>query len=543
VVRGAALSENTVPPYNRKFTGRLDELLQLREQLKDDRAGVVCGIHGLGGIGKSELAFTYAHAFAAAYPGGRFLVPCEFPENLREAVLILGEHHEFHGRIADEERMSPQSHFKAVRRCLAERLAEKGAVLLVLDNVTNLDFLGPDQTGELTALGPQLHLLATTRMLPPAGDAHWLTLGELPEADALDLLEKHRGFDDEAEREAARSIVRRLGGFALAVELVAAYVAAHPGASCARLAGGLGLKDLEKIAGDEDVKLKLHNHQRRIDAVLGPVLDGLGAVERRAMEYAALLPPDQVALPWLRALVEADFPDDLAPTRLVADPWKEVVARLERLALLVPAEEESSEPRIVRVHRLVQDVVKTGMSGEQLGSLQQAIDKLVLARAAELDRETHWEEARWELEPLEALAWMWAEPATKTGVPDQTAAAESPPAHPRATGHAHPHLQAALGNYAGLLEAMDRSGGEIESTLAELGARYGVDLGGVGGMGVGRDLIPRPGSVRCLRRSCAIHRKPPKSLIGSNRMIPSCSRNSSRFFKANKPKVQNPQSN
>jgi hypothetical protein len=66
MVRAAAESANTVPPYNKRFSGRLDELLLLRERLKDDRAGVICGIHGLGGIGKTELAFTYAHAFASA---------------------------------------------------------------------------------------------------------------------------------------------------------------------------------------------------------------------------------------------------------------------------------------------------------------------------------------------------------------------------------------------------------------------------------------------------------------------------------------------
>jgi len=37
-VRQAAESESTVPPYNKKFAGRLDELLALRDRLKDDQA-------------------------------------------------------------------------------------------------------------------------------------------------------------------------------------------------------------------------------------------------------------------------------------------------------------------------------------------------------------------------------------------------------------------------------------------------------------------------------------------------------------------------
>ena len=94
----------------------------------------------------------------------------------------------------------------------------------MLDNVTSVALTSAQQTDELTTLGPKLHMLLTTRLAPPAG-ANWLTLGELPEADAMELLEKHRPFADSGEREAARRIVKRLGGFAMAVELVAAWLA------------------------------------------------------------------------------------------------------------------------------------------------------------------------------------------------------------------------------------------------------------------------------------------------------------------------------
>jgi hypothetical protein len=257
-VRNAAKSANTVPPYNKKFSGRMEELLALRDRLKDDRAGVICGVHGLGGIGKTELAFTYAHAFASAYPGGRFLVPCEAKSKLRDAVLCLGDFPDFHERIGDEERKTPDTYFAAVVRCLTERLADLGHILLVLDNVTETALVSPQQTDALTALGPALHLLATTRMLPPSG-GRWLTLGELPDTDAMDLLEKHRPFENDAEREAARRLVKRLGGFALAVELVAAWLAVHTGSSYGQLVDGLGIEDLGTIADDQDVELRRHN--------------------------------------------------------------------------------------------------------------------------------------------------------------------------------------------------------------------------------------------------------------------------------------------
>jgi hypothetical protein len=138
----------------------------------------------------------------------------------------------------------------------------------------------------------------------------------------MDLLEKHRPFDTDAERDAAKEIVRRLGGFALAIELVAAYLAVHKGAG--------------------------------YQSILDTSLDTLAEAEQRTMEFAAFLPPDNVALPWLKALV---VPTAVPP---ITDPWTEIVSRLTGLALLTRPDE--AEPRIARIHRMVQQVVKSRMS-------------------------------------------------------------------------------------------------------------------------------------------------------------------------------------
>jgi hypothetical protein len=316
----AGESESTVPPYNVRFSGRLDELLWLRHRLQDDRAGVVCGVHGLGGIGKTELAFTYAHAFASAYPGGRFLVACETAASLREAIVTsLGGY--FASQIDEEAHKTPDTYFAAVTACLRERLHALGHILLVLDNVVDPGLVTEQTLDCVTSLGPTLHVLATTRLEPPAhataagtGERRtWLTLGALPDADALDLLEKYRPFgSDPAERAAAVRIVERLGGFTLAVELVAAWLAAQGDAtSYASFATDPGLEDLEDIAsaGEHDAPLRRHNDERRLTAVLRPVLDSLDPPARRALEYASFLAPDSVPLDWLESLVTADFPE------------------------------------------------------------------------------------------------------------------------------------------------------------------------------------------------------------------------------------------
>ena len=211
-------------------------------------------------------------------------------------------------------------------------------------------------------------------------------MGELPEADALDLLEKHRPFADDAEREAGQRLVRRLGGFTLAVELAAAWLMAHPGGSYGRLVDGLSLVTWRNLAADQDVELRRHNHERRLSAVLGPVLEGLQPAERRTLEYAALLPADYVALPWLRILVTRDFPELARPGRL--DRWVELCHRLLRLALFSPAEGEGTAPRLVRVHRLVQELVRHNLAAGDLAARQEAVDELVSSRDAALDKTT-----------------------------------------------------------------------------------------------------------------------------------------------------------
>jgi hypothetical protein len=225
------------------------------------------------------------------------------------------------------------------------------------------------------------------------------------------VLEKCRRFANDSEREAARRITKRLGGFTLAVELVGAWLTVKREVTYANFLQRLGLEELETLheLGDDtdpDVELHRHNHERRLQAVLGPTLALLTPPARRALEYAALLPPDHVPLPWLRTLVEQDFPNAAGPPPAGhADPWTDVSRDLFRLALFTRGEDE--EPQLVRVHRLVQSVVRREPPQEAVAAWQRTLDALVQARVAVLQNTHRWHDARWELEPLGALADQW----------------------------------------------------------------------------------------------------------------------------------------
>ena len=97
-----ATSPTTVPPHNANFVGRVEELRQLRKALAYGKVGAITAVQGIGGIGKSALAFEYAHAFAADYPGGRFLVNAAGVSDLRLPLVQLAPQRGI--QLTDDER-------------------------------------------------------------------------------------------------------------------------------------------------------------------------------------------------------------------------------------------------------------------------------------------------------------------------------------------------------------------------------------------------------------------------------------------------------
>lgn len=407
-VTTAARSSSTIPPYNRRFVGRLSELSQLREHM---HRGRVVGIHGLGGIGKTELALTYAHAFAGLYPGGRFLVPCEGQRDLRQAALALDE--VFHDQIIDEQRKTLATHFSAIRNGLRERSSELGPVLLVLDNISDGELLRPEQLDEFRMLGQNVHLLVTARINPQKAtrydDQYWVTLGELSLTDSVRLLQKFRIARSSSEEAAASAIGRRLGGFALCVEVTGAYLSQHSEITYCDFLEIMGLDDLERIdqvATESDVLTRRHNNEKRLRAILAPTFVTLSAETKTMLRFAALLAPDQVVLPWLRRLVQS------RGSRVEnSETWQRLVDQLVSLALLTrPSDESSSEqPRVVRCHRLIQEYVRREIPAEELRADQKVLEELAWERASRVDLRMRWDSDRWEVEPLDALARLWDE--------------------------------------------------------------------------------------------------------------------------------------
>jgi tetratricopeptide (TPR) repeat protein len=415
-----------LPAHNPRFVGREGEMQRLHEAAGLGRFGVLTAVQGMGGVGKTALAIQYAHAYGDFYPGGCWLVVCAGENNLASAVrrldldlwLTLSDAEQRDDNLAARRvlaELERRAIEEAKARCGEEHPPEPKALLL-LDNVDAPALLQPPQSDLLT--GRQwLHVLATTRSGAQdfGNDPDRLTVlsvDELPDDDALRLIESYQPggrFPTPQERDAALGLVRLLGGFTLAVEVVAVHLGERAGrVTCAAFLERMkkeGLGKFDDVAGA--TRTGIFHGERLVGATLKPTLDLLSEPERLVLSYAALLPPDSIPLPWLRALAAKDFPElgrDAEPG--YDDPWLNLLNHLLGLRLLhtIDSTDDGRTPRILRMHRLVGELVRG--TNKEIEHHRDSLSSHARERCGFLQK--GWLEwgNRWEIGPVASLAHL-----------------------------------------------------------------------------------------------------------------------------------------
>lgn len=380
-----------VQRFNPFFVGRVEELTRLHETVsRPGSIGVVTAVHGLGGLGKTELTVHYAHAFRDAYPGGVWLLAAEGQRDLVALVGTLAREPRFGFSGSEEARLDPVLLGREVLAELERRIAAQGPALLLFDNVSEASLLAAPQVQQLPA-NRGLHLVATTRLgvsdFQGRAEVGFLQLGGLSDAAALTLISDvlvagEAGalpFANAAEEDAAREIVRLLGGFTLGVEQVAVFLRARrdevsPSLLLVMLRRrGLAGLESEATIGEFDA---LRHQQRLASIVFATTLDQLtepvpedadptgarrrragliGEAARTALAAASLLPPDSVPWPWLHSVVSRLVPEAVAARDLAPQgDWPQVTRVLAARQLLTPGD----YPELARMHRLLGDHVR-----------------------------------------------------------------------------------------------------------------------------------------------------------------------------------------
>ena len=272
--------------------------------------GAPVGLHGMGGIGKTELAKGLVNddEVRHAFPDGIFWLTLG---QKIEPLLLQGELAAYLGEARAYASVNEA-------RDRLRQLFDGKSCLLVLDDLWRFEDAEP-----FDVIGPRSRLLVTTRdadLLVALG-ARELPLGVLSEELALELLASWAGQDRAALPAAAAKVAEACGYLPLALALAGA-----------RVAGGARWEEV--IAALEHGRLEFLDHPYR--SVFGSLrlsTDALPAAERARYFELAVFPED--------ALIPAAAISTLwrHTGRMEPEASRDLLLRLHRRALLSRSED------------------------------------------------------------------------------------------------------------------------------------------------------------------------------------------------------------
>jgi tetratricopeptide (TPR) repeat protein len=194
------------------FVGRHGLQEQIWESLKSSgRAaiGQAVAIQGIGGLGKTQLAVEFAHAYRAEYENGVFWITAD--ENIDNQLIKIGEELRW---ITEFDKGF--DHSELVRN----RFQKLSDCLVIFDNV---DSEHPVEN-YLAEKRVRRHTLITSREEQPGYDPIKLNILSINAARELLLETANRLASSPDETTALENILSELDGLPLAVELVGGYL-------------------------------------------------------------------------------------------------------------------------------------------------------------------------------------------------------------------------------------------------------------------------------------------------------------------------------
>ncbi|MFJ3226318.1 FxSxx-COOH system tetratricopeptide repeat protein [Streptomyces sp. NPDC086783] len=372
---------SNIPTRYRWFTGRSTILDRLREQLATGRPGqrLPQVLHGLGGVGKTQLAREYAHRFMADYDVV-WWVDAEQPELVPAKLAALAQQLGVGGGDVGE---AAEAAVQALREG-----QPYDRWLLIFDNVEDLDKaldLFPDQTAPVhdTVYG---HLLVTTRARPTSTRVQPMEVEVFTREESVEhLCRRVPGLN---EHDAGR-VADAVGDLPLAIEVAAAWLEAT----------ATPVEDYIEQLREQSTRVL--SVKEAVEAVEYPSSVGAtwnisinrlreeSPAAARLLELCSFFAAEPIAMSLIGsdAMIKALLPYDkhLRARYMLG----RVTQALNRFAL---AKVDSTDNSI-QVHRLVQAAVRESLSDEQFDDTIHEVHRiLAVARPPEgaVDDPSQW---------------------------------------------------------------------------------------------------------------------------------------------------------
>ncbi|MFG3556704.1 BTAD domain-containing putative transcriptional regulator [Micromonospora sp. NPDC047557] len=358
------LPPDLLPPDPPHFVGRAAELAHARRLCTSTGQRQIVLVTGPAGVGKTSFAVRLAHLLARDFPDGCLYVnlrgfdPGDAAMTSDEAVRLFLDALQL---PAEQVPATAETRAGRYRALLSER-----RMLVVLDNARDVDQVRPLLPG-----GSQCAVLMTSRQQMPGlvavEGARPVTLDLLTVAEARELLANRlRDGRVEAEPRPVAGIVERCSRLPLALAIVAARAAVHPGFPLAALARELAASQgsLDGFAGGDpatDLRSVFSWSCRALSEPAGRLFRLLGLhpgpdISIPAAASLAALPAREVRVA-LGELARAQLVIERAPGRYTCHDLLRAYA-----AEMVAAEPE--QERRAALHRIVDHYLRSARAAD-----------------------------------------------------------------------------------------------------------------------------------------------------------------------------------
>ncbi|HEU5332404.1 MAG TPA: FxSxx-COOH system tetratricopeptide repeat protein [Actinocrinis sp.] len=374
-----------VPPRNPVFTGREELLTQLEQRLRTESLTAVLpqALHGMGGVGKSQIAIEYTYRSRSKYELV-WWIPSEQPGQILASLAELGEH------LGLEPSLEASAAVVRVQTALQTGVPY-ARWLLIFDNAETLD-----------AVRPYFPESGTGKVLVTSRNPEWSQVAQTLEVDvftreeSIGLLKRRnpRASDEDADR-----LALTLGDLPLAVE--------HASAWCATR--GISVPDylvlLEEKLGELVSLVPEPGYELPVAAAWSVALDRLqeeNLPALRLLQVCSFFAPEPISrelftsprmYPTVPELDEAlQNPSRLS--RIFRDIQRYGLARIDHRS------------NTIQLHRLVKSVLISGMEEPRRGAIEHGAHVLLAGgNPGAPDKRAQWPRFQ-ELAPHVAVSRM-----------------------------------------------------------------------------------------------------------------------------------------